>query len=93
MPKVRYLESIADIQAEKSMQNDVDEDHVKKILAYQLCILEYLIKLIDSFRMAIIQDVKFHPMTNLEDFVCIAAKVLPSMRKDKVYAVTIVMQE
>ena len=32
-------------------------------------------------------------MTNLEDFICIAAKVLPSMRKDRVYAVTIVMQE
>ena len=27
-----------------------------------------------------IQDVKFHPMINLEDFICIAAKVLPSAR-------------
>ena len=40
-----------------------------------------------------IQDVKFHPMKNMEDFVCIAAKVLPSMRKDRVYIVTIVIQE
>ena len=37
-----------------------------------------------------IQDVKFHPVTHLEDFICIAAKVVPSLRKDRVYAVTIV---
>ena len=32
-------------------------------------------------------------MPHLRDFICITAKVLPSMRKDRVYAVTIVIQE
>ena len=32
-------------------------------------------------------------MPRLRDFICITAKVLPSMRKDRVYAVTIVIQE
>ena len=31
-------------------------------------------------------------MPHLRDFICITAKVLPSMRKDRVYAVTIVIK-
>ena len=40
-----------------------------------------------------IQNVKLYPMPDLNDFICITAKVLPSMRKDRVYTVSIVMCE
>ena len=94
LPKVSYLESIADIRAEKSMQNDMEDSGVLEensgIMTEYTRTLE---KAYRFFQDGHIQDVKFHPMTNLEDFICITAKVLPSMRKDRVYAVTIVMQE
>ena len=42
LPKVSYLENIADIQAKKSIQNDVVMFyHVMKFLACRLSILEH----------------------------------------------------
>ena len=40
-----------------------------------------------------VQDVKYHPWINRPDYICISSKVLPSMRKDRTYNVTIVIRE
>jgi len=40
-----------------------------------------------------VQTVRFHPMTNQPNYVCIGANVLPSMKKGKLYRVWIVLSE
>ena len=86
LPKVSYLESIADIRAEKSIQNDMKDGGVLSCEEVSGILTEYtrtLDKAYRFFRDGHIQDVKFHLMT---DFVCIAAKV-------RVYTVTTVMRD
>ena len=84
LSKVSYLESIADERAEKSMQNDVEDDGVLSCEENSGIPTEYtrtLDKAYPFFKDGHIQDIKFHPMPHLRDFICIIAKVLPSMRK------------
>ena len=40
-----------------------------------------------------VQNIKYHPMSSVSDYVCIKATVLPSMRKDRLYHVVIVINE
>ena len=67
MSKVSYLECIADERAEKSMQNDVEDDVLSCEESSGIPI-EYA-KTLDKaywfFKDGYIQDIKFHPMPNL----------------------------
>ena len=56
----------------------------------QLSTPERLIKLTDFSKMTHVQDIKYHPMDHKPDYVCIVSRVLPSIKKDRVYGVTIV---
>ena len=40
-----------------------------------------------------VQEIRYHPMLNVPDHICISAKVLPSMRKDRVYHVSVIIKE
>ena len=40
-----------------------------------------------------VQNIRFHPMPDQLDYVCIGATVLPSMKKDKIYNVYIVLSQ
>jgi len=40
-----------------------------------------------------VQNIKYHLMPSISGHVCIAATVFPSMRKDQIYYVTIVIDE
>ena len=40
-----------------------------------------------------VQNIRYHPMPSQQDYVCIGASVLPSMKKDKMYSVRIVLSE
>ena len=40
-----------------------------------------------------VQNIRYHPMPNQLDYICIGADVLPSMKKDKLYKVYIVLSE
>jgi len=93
LPKVSYLESIADVRAEQSLQNDVEDGALcsEETSGMITECTRTLDKAYQFFKDGHIKDVKFHPMTKLEDYVCTAAKVLPSMRKDRIHVVTIVM--
>ena len=91
LPKVSYLDSIADERADKVMQNDTKDDTASSGLPTEST--RTLRKAYRFFHDGHIQGIKFHPMPNLKDFVCVTTKVLPSMRKDRVYAVTIVIRE
>ena len=45
------------------------------------------------FRDVHVQIVRYHPMPSHPDFICIGASVLPSMKKDKMYNVFIVLSK
>ena len=40
-----------------------------------------------------VQDIRYHPMPRVPGYICVAATVLPSMRKDRIYHVVIVINE
>ena len=40
-----------------------------------------------------VQNIRYHPMPCQQDYVCISANVLPSMKKDKIYSVRILLSE
>ena len=40
-----------------------------------------------------VQNIKYHPWNNQPDYICISSIVLPSMRKDRTYNVTIIIRE
>ena len=39
------------------------------------------------------QDIKYQPMDHKPDYICIVSRVHPSMKKDRVYSVSIIIQE
>ena len=100
LKRVSYLESIADKRAEKihnqgeqspkdSMPQQSNGDGVYVPVEYT----RTLEKAYRFYRDGHVQDIKYHPMPDIPDYVCIAAKVLPSMRKDRVYHVIIAIHE
>ena len=40
-----------------------------------------------------VQEIRYHPMLSVPGYICIAAKVLPSMRNDRVCHVSIIIKE
>ena len=78
------------------MQNDAEDNSAsssKEIAGLPTVSTRTLRKAYRFFHDGHIQGIKFHPMPNLKDFICVTAKVLPSMRKGRVYAVNIVICE
>ena len=45
------------------------------------------------YKVGHIQNIKYHPMPSVSGYVCIAATVLLSMKKDRIYHVAIVINE
>lgn len=86
--RINKLEALPDIRAEKLIHKEESEDvHVPA---------EYTRTLNKGYRFFLdghVQDIKYHPMDHKPDYVCILSRVLPSMRKDRVYVVNIVFQE
>lgn len=40
-----------------------------------------------------VQEIRYHPMLSVPGYICISAKVLPSMRKDRVYHISVIIKE
>ena len=40
-----------------------------------------------------VQKIKYHPLPSVPDHICITTTVLPSMRKDRIYNVTVFIHE
>ena len=45
------------------------------------------------YKVGHVQNIKYHPMPSVSGYVCIAATVLLSMKKDRIYHVAIVINE
>ena len=91
--KVSYLEGIADKRAE-TVQHP-DEPTASSIESNTVPI-EYTRTLDKAYRFfqdGHVQNIKYHPMPEIPDHVCVTVTVLPSMRKDHIYSVTILIHE
>ena len=88
LPKVSYLESIADQRAEKAYHYDFEDESdlsCKENVSISTESTRTLSKAYRFFCDGHVQGIKLHPMPSLKDFICVTAKVLPSMRKDNIF--------
>ena len=86
--KINHLETLPDIRAQNLFHKEESGESYKPA--------EYTRTLDKAYRFfqdGHVQDIKYHPMDYKPDYVCIVSRVLPSMKKDRVYSVTIVLQE
>ena len=90
LKRVRDIEIIVDDQDRNLLNDEGSSDECW----YES--VEYtraLNKAYRFFKDGHVQDVKYHPWISRPEYICISSKVLPSMRKDRTYNVTIVIQE
>ena len=88
LPKVSYLESVADQRAEKAYRYDFEDESdisCKENVSISTESTRTLSKAYRFFCDGHVQGIKLHPMPSLKDFICVTAKVLPSMRKDNIF--------
>jgi len=88
--KVTCLESVADKRAQAVYNGE------KTISVESSPCIEYtrtLDKAYRFFQEGHVQHIKYHPLPNIAEHICISAVVLPSMRKDRVYNVTIFVHQ
>ncbi|XP_065903217.1 uncharacterized protein [Dysidea avara] len=103
--RVSCLEGIADKRAE-IISTNCKQDKSKLIPSpdeqpavqsdYVYVPVEYTRTLDKAYRFykdGHVQNIKYHPMPSAFGYVCISATVLPSMRKDRIYHVAIVIDE
>ena len=98
--KVSHLESIADRRADMLANQEEDahsstEDTPKlsndRLLGVPVEYTRTLGKAYRFYKDGHVQQVKYHPMPLQNDHICITAKVLPSMKKNRMYKVVIVI--
>ena len=104
---VSYLESVADKQADEirshSEGDNKDPDFsgnnseaIPHHPSNAYVPIEYTRTLDKAYRFykdGHAQEIRYHPMLNVPGYICIGSKVLPSMRKDRVYHVSIIIKE
>ena len=83
------MESLADRRAELSSQ--LDSDSTKADENVSIGYTRTLDKAYRFFKDGHVLEIKYHPMPQLHDYVSISSKVLPSMRKDRIYNVIIII--
>ena len=91
--KVSYLEGIADKRAETVQHPD---ELTASSIESNTVPMEYTRTLDKAYRFfqdGHVQNIKYHPMPEIPDHVCVTANALPSMRKDRIYSVTILILE
>ena len=105
--KVSYIENALDSredapigknnpQASDTLPNVMDNPTVKVDGESWYESVEYTRSLDKAYRFfkdGHVQDIKYHPWDNQPDVVCVTTTVLPSMRKDRIYHVTLIIRE
>ena len=96
LKKVSDLESVADRRAEllcNPEMGDICVIHNDRTLGVPVEYTRTLEKAYRFFKDGHVQEVKYHLMPKQDDHICIVSKVLPSMKKDRVYNVVIIICE
>ena len=84
--KISHLETLPDIRAQNLFHKEESGESYEPA--------EYTRTLDKAYRFfqdSHVQDFKYHPMDHKPDYVCVVSRVHPSMKKDRVYSVTIVL--
>ena len=89
LKKVRHIENAVDNREESQNCEDTSDESWYESVEYTRTLDKAYRFLKDGH----VQDLKYHPWTSQSDIICIKATVLPSMRKDRVYNVAIIMRE
>lgn len=92
--KVACLESVVDKRAEAVRNNDEKVNVVE--LSTNGESIEYTRTLDKAYRFfqdGHVQNIKYHPLPDIADHICISAVVLPSMQNDHMYNVSIFIHE
>ena len=92
LKKVSCLEGIAERNVGLTQTINEEKD-LRKLSDYNVPI-EYtktLSKAYVFFKDGHVQDIRYHPFPQKADYVCVKSKVLPSMRKDRMYTTVIVL--
>lgn len=96
LKRVSCLEGIADARAKRVVHYDNSPcEESSKPLVIMYVPIEYtrtLNKAYKFFQDGHVQNIRYHPMPKVSNCVCITAVVLPSMKKDRIYNVCILMQ-
>ena len=91
LKKVSYLEGIAEKNVELTQTNDDKNFHNGTDHDVPIEYTRTLSKAYIFFKDGHVQDVQYHPFPQKPGYVCVKSKVLPSMRKDRVYTIVIVL--
>ena len=87
LKKVTYLESVADKRAEAVHNNTNNALSVESSVPTEYT--RTLDKAYRFFQDGHVQQIKYHPLPNVAEHSCITSVVLPSMKKDRIYNITI----
>ena len=88
--KISSMESMADKRAEAI------DGHIHVETTGDSVPIEYTRTLDKAYRFfqdGHVQKIKYHPLPSVPDHICITTNVLPSMRKDRVYSITVFIHE
>ena len=92
--KVACLESVIDKRAEAV---HYDDEKVNVVEPSANCMsIEYTRTLDKAYRFfqdRHVQNIKYHPLLNIANHICISAVILPSVRKDPIYNVSFFIHE
>ena len=81
------------IQTQGNVNSDSDIQGDANLDSDSVCYTRTLDKAYRFFQDGHVQNIRYHPMPSLPDYVCIGASVLPSMKKGKMYSVRVVLSK
>lgn len=81
------------IQTQGNVNSDSDIQGDANLDSESVCYTRTLDKAYRFFQDGHVQNIRYHPMPSLPDYVCIGASVLPSMKKGKMYSVRVVLSK
>ena len=93
LKKVRNIENAVDNQEDNSGNEESAPGHSDELWYESVEYTRTLDKAYCFFKDGYLQAVRYHPWISQSDIVCVISVILPSMRKDRVYNVTIIIRE
>ena len=84
------IQTQGDVHSDSDSQGNKNSDTAT---SESICYTRTLDKAYRFFQDGHVQNIRYHPMPSLPDYVCIGASVLPSMKKGKMYSVRIVLSK
>ena len=91
LKKVSHIENVTESQ--EQLSSEEGSCHDDKSWYESVEYTRTLEKAYRSFEDGHVQAIKYHPWSSQPDVICVTCTVLPSIRQDRVYCVTIAIKE